>query len=239
MFDGQSISGHVRAELRGEEGQLKQLREIDNVFTDVGDAHVADQLASSQDESAMSHMALGTDTAAHTAGSTALGAELDRNALTSFTQGAGGDDNKVVYVGDWAAGDGTGAVTEAGIFNSSSSGAGTLLCAQTFSVINKGASDTLQITLTSLGSFYRKVEMKLREFGGYLLKQIKETIPSQAEVINSLRACVETRCGATSYEVEGIVRAVWRHTELGRNDLALLWESNNFLGQLRSGDART
>jgi len=221
MFEKQSISGHLRAELLGKDGQLKQLREIDNVFTDVGDDHVADQMESSPEEAAMSHMAIGTATAAHTAGSTTLGTEIDRNALTSFTQGAGGDSNKVVYVGDWAAADGTGAVTEAGIFNSSASGAGTLLCAQTFSVINKGAADTLQITLTSLGSFYRKVEMKLRKFGEHL----SETIPSQAFRFIG-RACVETRDEATLW-VERIVRTVWRHTELGRNDLALLRESNN------------
>jgi hypothetical protein len=96
----------------------------------------------------MSDMAIGTVTTTLTAGDTQLGGELDRNTLTSFTQGAGGDDNKVVYVGDWAAADGTGAITEAGIFNSHTADSGSMLCAQTFSVINKGASDTLQITWT-------------------------------------------------------------------------------------------
>jgi len=138
--------GNLKVALRNEFGVLKQLREIDNVFTDAGDAHVADQMASTPGESAMSHMEIGTVTTTLTAGDTTLGGALDRNALTSFTQGAGGDDNKVVYVGDWAAGDGTGAVTEAGIFNSST--AGSMLCASTFSVINKGAADTLQISWT-------------------------------------------------------------------------------------------
>lgn len=148
MKAGLNIVGHGRAELRGEDGLIKELREFDNVFTDVGDAHVADQMASTPGESAMSDMAVGTVTTTLTAGDTQLGGELDRNTLTSFTQGAGADDNKVVYVGDWAAGDGTGAITEAGIMNSHTADSGTLLCAQTFSVINKGASDTLQITWT-------------------------------------------------------------------------------------------
>jgi len=138
--------GNLKVELRDEHGLVKAMREIDNVFTDAGDAHVADQMESSPDEDAMSHMAVGTSTTTLTAGDTTLGGETDRNALTSFTQGAGGDDNKVVYVGDWAAGDATAAITEAGIFNSST--AGTMLCASTFSVINKGASDTLQISWT-------------------------------------------------------------------------------------------
>lgn len=138
--------GNLKVTLKDENGLVKAMREIDNVFTDAGDAHVADQMESSPDEDAMSHMAVGTSTTTLTAGDTTLGGETDRNALTSFTQGAGGDDNKVVYVGDWAAGDATAAITEAGIFNSSTGG--TMLCASTFSVINKGASDTLQISWT-------------------------------------------------------------------------------------------
>ena len=148
MNKGLNIVGHGRAVLRGANGALQELREFDNVFTDVGDAHVADQMSSTPGESAMSDMAIGTVTTTLTAGDTQLGGELDRNTLTSFTQGAAADDNKVVYIGDWAAGDGTGAITEAGIFNSHTADSGTMLCAQTFSVINKGASDTLQITWT-------------------------------------------------------------------------------------------
>ena len=41
---------------------------------------------------------------------------------------------------------GTGAITEAGIFNASSSG--TMLCRTVFSVVNKGASDSMTITWT-------------------------------------------------------------------------------------------
>ncbi|MEA2056893.1 MAG: hypothetical protein U9O78_04315 [Patescibacteria group bacterium] len=214
MKNGLDIVGHGRAVLRNESGKIQQLREFDNVFTDVGDAHVADQMASSQDESAMSDMSIGTSATTLTAGDTTLGGELDRNTLTSFTQGASADDNKVVYVGDWAAADGTGAITEAGIFNSHTADSGTMLCAQTFSVINKGASDTLQITCL-FESFYRKVKVQFREFGEYLF----ETIPSQASLLG--RACVETMGGTTLW-VEDIVRTIWRHIELGRNDLALV-----------------
>lgn len=138
--------GTLLVQLFSADGKLKEERKIDNLMTNAGEAHIADQLASSQDETAMSHMAIGTGTTDPTSAQTALVNELDRNALTSRTQGAGGDDNDVIYVGDWAAGDGTGVVTEAGIFNSSA--AGTMLARSTFSVINKGASDTLKITWT-------------------------------------------------------------------------------------------
>jgi len=214
MKAGLNIVGHGRAVLTDELGRIKELREFDNVFTDVGDAHVADQMASTPGEAAMSDMSIGTVTTTLTAGDTTLGGELDRNTLTSFTQGAGGDDNKVVYVGDWAAADGTGAITEAGIFNSHTADSGTMLCAQTFSVINKGASDTLQITCL-FGSFYRKVVLKLRKFGEHLF----ETIPSQAEAL-LLRACVETRDEATLW-VERIVRTARRLADISRNAYTL------------------
>jgi hypothetical protein len=50
-------------------------------------------------------------------------------------------------VGNWAAGDATNAaITEAGVFNAAS--AGTMYSRATFTAINKGAADTLQITWT-------------------------------------------------------------------------------------------
>lgn len=138
--------GKLHVELFDKDGNLKEERHVENLMTNVGEAHIADQLASSQDESAMSHMAIGTGTTNPASTDTQLANSIDRNALTSRTQGAGGDDNDIIYVGDWAAGDGTGAITEAGIFNSSASG--TMLCRSTFATINKGASDTLKITWT-------------------------------------------------------------------------------------------
>jgi hypothetical protein len=143
-----SLKGHVRIELTDENGQVKQAIEFDNTFTAAGDAHVADRLAATPGEAAMGWMAVGTGSTAFTTGSTTLNSELDRNALDAGypEQGAGANDNDVIYKASWAAGDGTGAITEAGIFNSS--GAGTMLAASTFSVINKGASDTLTITWT-------------------------------------------------------------------------------------------
>lgn len=137
------ITGRVKIELFGPDGKRKELREIDNLVVTAGLNHIADQMSDSG-EAAMSHMAIGTGTDAAVAGDTALQTELDRNALTSKTQGSGGDANKVTYVGDWAAGDGTGAITEAGILNAAA--AGTLLTRIVFAVINKLANDAFRIT---------------------------------------------------------------------------------------------
>jgi len=151
LKDNVARKGKLHIKLFDKDGNLKEEREIKNLVVSVGEAHIADQLASTPGETAMGYMAIGTGTTAAAAGDTTLETELDRNALTSRTQGAGGDDNDVIYVGDWAAGDGTGAITEAGILNAAA--AGVLLARSVFTVINKGASDTLQITWTiTIGS---------------------------------------------------------------------------------------
>jgi len=142
------LKGKIRFELLDEKGNVKQVVEKDNTFMAVGDAHVADQLAAVPNEAKMGWIAIGTGATPLTVSSTELNSEIDRNPLSAGypEQGAGAADNDVIYKATWASGDGTGAITEAGIFNSSANG--TILAGSTFPVINKGASDTLTITWT-------------------------------------------------------------------------------------------
>jgi hypothetical protein len=140
--DNVKVRANVHVELRDEHGRIKDVREIHNLVVTTGKNHIADQLSSSPGEGAMSHMGIGTGSTAAAAGDTALETQLDRNALTSRTDAAA----VVTYVGNWAAGDGTGAITEAGIFNASSSGV--MLARVVFGVVTKAAADTLQITWT-------------------------------------------------------------------------------------------
>jgi len=144
------IAGHVELILRGPDGNIKDkrlvkdIRRTPNTITTFGDRLVADQMSDSGD-TGISHMAVGTGTGGG-ASNNSLVTENDRNAITSNTQGSGVADNDIVVVGDWAAGDATAAITEAGIFNAAS-GVG-MFCYASFSAINKGASDTLQINWT-------------------------------------------------------------------------------------------
>lgn len=139
------VRGHVLVEVFGPDGELKDSRETDNLVVTAGKNHIADQLSSSPGQAAMGWMAIGTGSTAAAAGDTLLGAEIDRNALTSRTDAA----NVVTYVGDWAAGDGTNAaIAEAGIFNVVTANTITMLARATFTAINKGAGDTLKITWT-------------------------------------------------------------------------------------------
>lgn len=137
-----TMRDNVHVQLFDKSGRLKTERRVHNLVTTVGLSHIADQLSSSPGNSAMSHMAIGTGTNAAALGDTTLQTELDRNALTSRTDAGA----VITHVGTWSAGDGTGAITEMGIFNAGASG--TLLARAVFSVVNKAAADTLVITHT-------------------------------------------------------------------------------------------
>jgi hypothetical protein len=140
--DEEAAEDNVTLVLRGPDGEVKHEETCHNLIVTVGKNGIADQLLAAPSISKPSHMAVGTGSTAAAAGDTTLGTELDRNALTSKTRSG----NVVTMVGDWAAGDGTGAITEAGIFDASSSG--NLYARAVFSVVNKGASDSLSISWT-------------------------------------------------------------------------------------------
>jgi len=116
------------------------VQETENLVVTAGKNWVADRMNNAN--TVMTHMAVGTGTTAAAAGNTTLVTETDRNALTSTTVTA----NAVAYVATWAAGDATAALTEAGIFDAASSG--DMLARTVFSVVNKGAADSMTITWT-------------------------------------------------------------------------------------------
>ena len=117
------------------------VQEVKNLVVTTGKGYVASRMKDAT-ATAMSHMGVGTGSTAAAASDTALGSEVDRNALASTTVSGA----NISYVATFAAGDGTGALTEAGLFNASSSG--TMLCRTVFAVVNKGASDSMTITWT-------------------------------------------------------------------------------------------
>lgn len=124
--------------LRDKDGNIKDERYIENTVTTAGKAGIADQLLAAPSLNKPTHMAVGTGSPA----ANALGTEIDRNALTSKTRST----NVVTMVGDWAAGDGTGALTEAGVFDASSTG--NMYVSNSFAVVNKLAADVLSISWT-------------------------------------------------------------------------------------------
>jgi hypothetical protein len=118
------------------------VQETHNLVVTAGKNWVADRMADAN--TVMTHMAIGTGSTAAAAGDTALGTQTDRNALA--VSGGTVTANTIVYTCTWAAGDGTGGITEAGIFDAASGG--DMLARTVFSIVNKGAADSMTITWT-------------------------------------------------------------------------------------------
>jgi hypothetical protein len=137
----QKATGKVNVVVRDEFGSVKQDFTVDNLVVDSGLDFIASRMNGTS-EAVMSHMAVGTDNTAAASTDTALQTELTRVALDSATV----TNNAIEYVATFAAGTGTGALTEAGVLNNGTGG--TLLCRTVFSVVNKGASDSMTITWT-------------------------------------------------------------------------------------------
>ena len=139
--DETKATGKLTVEIKDKDGKIKDTRELTNLVVSDGLDFIASRMKDAT-ATAMSHMAIGTGSTAAASGNTTLGTESARQALTSTTV----NNNAVSYVASFAAGTGTGAITEAGILNNSTGG--TLLCRTVFSVVNKGASDSMTITWT-------------------------------------------------------------------------------------------
>jgi len=142
ITDNLKLKGRVALELRGKDGELKESREIDNLVVNTGLDYIASRMEGTT-KNVMSHMGLGSGTTAAAAGDTDLESLLgSREVLDSTTV----TNNDIVFVASFEAGDATGAVTEAGLFNAST--AGDMLCRTVFSVINKSADDSLTVNWT-------------------------------------------------------------------------------------------
>lgn len=139
------LSGRLNIELRGPDGQIKDTREVDNLVVNAGLAFIASRMTAAS-AAVMSHMALGSSSTAAAAGQTDVQSILGSRKALSSTTIVGANSNQVQYVAAFNAGEATGAVVEAGIFNAAS--AGTMLCRTTFAVVNKDAGDTMTVTWT-------------------------------------------------------------------------------------------
>lgn len=136
LNDDLKMKGHLKISLNGE-----VVQEVHNLVVTAGKGYVASRMKDTT-ATAMSHMAIGTGTAAAAIANTTLGTEANRQALTSTSVSGA----VVTYVSTFGAGEGTGAITEAGILNASSSG--TMLCRTVFAAVNKGSSDSMTVTWT-------------------------------------------------------------------------------------------
>ena len=140
--DNIKVTGAVSLTLIGPDGNVKDTREDHNLVVTGGKGVIADRMKGAPSIGAMTHMGVGSGTVAAAVGDadiTILGARvlLDSTAVAGAV---------ITYVCTFNAGAGTGAVTEAGIFNAST--AGTMLSRVMFPVVNKAAGDTMVVTWT-------------------------------------------------------------------------------------------
>ena len=143
IIDNLEITGALQISLNNE-----IVHQCDNLVVTAGKNWVANRF---KDDGGgftqlgeMTHMAVGSGSAAAAVGNTALGTELNRIALT--TAGGTVSNATVQYDATWSDAIGALAIEEAGIFNAASGG--DMLARTVFAIINKGTDDTVSISWT-------------------------------------------------------------------------------------------
>lgn len=137
------FEGNWTATLKDERGNYKTHIEGKNVVTNSGVAYLAAFLASAAgaaDTFTMKYVGIGTNTTTEAAANSTLGTEVSRHTgvISYISQGI------FKVIATFAAGSGTGDITEFGVFSANSSG--TMFNRVVQSAIAKGASDSLEVT---------------------------------------------------------------------------------------------
>lgn len=153
--EGFHLRGNVDLVLYDKDGSIKDERHIDNMIVDSGFEGIASRIAphdgAINPSSPYNYIGLGTSSTAASAAQTSLVSELPTGSSYSRQQ-----DSQATYLTTsgkqlilsvvFPQGQATGTINESGLFNASTGG--DMLARQTFSTINKGASDTLTVTWT-------------------------------------------------------------------------------------------
>lgn len=129
--------------LKDKDGNVVQTQKGKNLIVDNGKEFIAsffNSAATAASTFLMRYIAIGTDSTAAAASNTALGVEVSRHTGTvTYSSGA-----LYEVVATFAAGSGTGAIVEYGLFSANSSG--TMLNRNIQSVINKASDMSLEVT---------------------------------------------------------------------------------------------
>lgn len=138
------FKGTFEAVLRDKDGKIKDTRKVPNLITDAGfDGVIQRCFSTGTGSDSFNYIAIGSGDTAAATGDTALGSEAARAEGTyAYTDGTAA----FTLTKTFAAGTADGSIYESGIFNSGVDGQ--LWNRQVFAVINKGASDSLQVTWT-------------------------------------------------------------------------------------------
>ncbi len=142
-MDTIKVKGHIKVAIIDKDGNRKVYADKDNVVVTVGKTFLTEWLTqATQSDPFMSFIGLGTGSSAATAADTDLETPLATREQGTLSFAA----NSWVNVAEFGPGVNTGSVTEAGLFSEASSG--TMFARQVFTLIPKGADDTLELTWT-------------------------------------------------------------------------------------------
>lgn len=143
--DNIKVTGTLQIVVTNQDGKIKEELTIPNLVVTTGRQYIAARMKETGRPAEMSHMAIGSSATGALAANTTLGTQLGSRVALG-TSGGTVSSNAVTYSATFAAGVGTGAVAEAGIFNAAT--IGTMLARTTFPVVNKAAGDSVSITWT-------------------------------------------------------------------------------------------
>lgn len=149
--DGLQITGDVHITVSNDSTEEIKEYNYKNLVTTVGKSWVASRMQGTTD-AVMSHMEIGTGTTAAAVGDTTIETATTPSAARAALTQAGGvaSTNTITFNCTFPAdtpdvtAPATAAITEAGVFNSSSGG--TMAVRTVFPVINKGESDTMTVS---------------------------------------------------------------------------------------------
>lgn len=143
--DSLQAKGKVTIQLFDETGNKYFEHTQDNLVVLVGREWIAARMKDTGIPAQITHMEIGQGTTAPVAGNTTIEIPFTPQARVANSV-AGGTvvSNTVTYTASFPAGVGTGAVTEAGLFNNNT--AGTMLARIVFPVVNKVATDAMAIS---------------------------------------------------------------------------------------------
>tara|TARA_B110000495_G_C22704625_1_gene414666 strand:- start:21 stop:458 length:438 start_codon:yes stop_codon:yes gene_type:complete len=135
--DGIALTGKLIISLNDE-----IVQKTNNLIVTAGKEWVTARMKNTS--TVMTHMGVGTSSTAAALTDTALVAEHSDGRQTLTASGGTVAGAIITFHRTFAAGNQTGAITEAGIFTASTSG--TMLARTVFGVVNKGALDTMTIS---------------------------------------------------------------------------------------------
>lgn len=141
MYSKIKMIGRIQYNLTNQDGETIASGDVPNLVVTTGTELIANLLGGNS-ATLMSHMAVGTGSAAPTTSQTALVAEIGRVAIATTVV----SNSTVQYTAVFPPGVGTGTIAEAGLFNAPTSGV-MLSRSNSISVI-KGAGDTLNVVWT-------------------------------------------------------------------------------------------